>query len=130
MSIIHAHPPREGGLFYALKYPSSLGGWAISIPIFTSQLEKAREATDLANLRLAYAECSAAVLTETDTGNATYSADTHAATETVVLKQKVADWTDGTDATIGGIALPTPTGTGNQSVTVTVYNNGTTSTIK
>ena len=35
---------------------------AISIPIFTSQLEKAREATDAANLRSAYAECSAAVL--------------------------------------------------------------------
>ena len=36
---------------------------AISIPIFTSQLEKAREATDLANMRAAYAECSTAVLT-------------------------------------------------------------------
>ena len=32
---------------------------AISIPIFTSQLEKAREATDAANLRAAYAEVSA-----------------------------------------------------------------------
>ena len=29
---------------------------AISIPIFTSQLEKSREATDLANIRAAYAE--------------------------------------------------------------------------
>ena len=29
---------------------------AIAIPIFTSQLEKAREATDLANIRTAYAE--------------------------------------------------------------------------
>lgn len=35
---------------------------AISIPIFTSQLEKSREATDLANLRAAYAEGSAALL--------------------------------------------------------------------
>ena len=35
---------------------------AISIPIFTSQLEKAREATDAANLRSAYAEVSVAVL--------------------------------------------------------------------
>lgn len=32
---------------------------AIAIPIFTSQLEKAREATDAANLRAAYAEVSA-----------------------------------------------------------------------
>ncbi|WP_044916211.1 type IV pilin protein [Oribacterium sp. FC2011] len=37
---------------------------AISIPIFTSQLEKAREATDLANLRSLYAETTAYVLTE------------------------------------------------------------------
>ena len=33
---------------------------AISIPIFTSQLEKSKEATDAANLRAAYAECAAA----------------------------------------------------------------------
>lgn len=37
---------------------------AISIPIFTSQLEKAREATDEANLRAAYAEATADLLTE------------------------------------------------------------------
>lgn len=36
---------------------------AISIPIFSSQLEKAREAVDLANIRAAYAECQAEVLT-------------------------------------------------------------------
>lgn len=36
---------------------------AISIPIFTSQLEKAREATDIANIRAAYAEASANALT-------------------------------------------------------------------
>lgn len=36
---------------------------AIAIPIFTSQLEKAREATDLANLRAAYAEQITALLT-------------------------------------------------------------------
>ena len=35
---------------------------AISIPIFTSQLEKSREATDMANLRSAYAECSTALI--------------------------------------------------------------------
>ena len=36
---------------------------AIAIPIFTSQLEKARESTDLANVRSAYAEQMAAWLT-------------------------------------------------------------------
>lgn len=35
---------------------------AISIPIFTSQLEKSREATDLANVRAAYAEVMAAAM--------------------------------------------------------------------
>lgn len=36
---------------------------AIAIPIFTTQLEKAREATDAANIRAAYAEVSADLLT-------------------------------------------------------------------
>jgi prepilin-type N-terminal cleavage/methylation domain-containing protein len=40
---------------------------AISIPIFTSQLEKSREAVDLSNIRAAYAECSADVLTNSNT---------------------------------------------------------------
>lgn len=35
---------------------------AIAIPIFTSQLEKSRESTDLSNARAAYAEISAAIL--------------------------------------------------------------------
>ena len=35
---------------------------AISIPIFTRQLETSREATDLANVRSAYAEVMAAVM--------------------------------------------------------------------
>ena len=38
---------------------------AVSIPIFTSQLEKARDAVTLANLRSAYAEAQASYLTET-----------------------------------------------------------------
>ena len=36
---------------------------AIGIPIFTSQLEKSREAVDLSDVRSAYAEASAAALT-------------------------------------------------------------------
>ncbi len=35
---------------------------AIAIPVFTSQLEKAREATDLSNIRSAYAEVTTAIL--------------------------------------------------------------------
>lgn len=37
---------------------------AIAIPIFTSQLEKSREATDLANIRSAYAEVKSKAMTE------------------------------------------------------------------
>ena len=41
---------------------------AISIPIFTSQLEKSRDAVTVANLRAAYAEASSEFLTSTDNG--------------------------------------------------------------
>ena len=46
---------------------------AIAIPVFTTQLEKSREAADLANIRSAYAEAmAAAVADETaDVGNVT-----------------------------------------------------------
>ncbi len=60
---------------------------AISIPIFTSQIEKAREATDAANLRAAYAEASAEVLKEGD--------DVEVKIE-VELCQMMAGWTDTT----------------------------------
>ncbi len=48
---------------------------AVSIPIFTSQLEKAREATDLANQRAAKAAAIAAYLDGSATGDATYYYD-------------------------------------------------------
>ena len=38
---------------------------AVSIPIFTTQLEKSRQATDAANLRSAYAEAAVSELDET-----------------------------------------------------------------
>ena len=41
---------------------------AIAIPIFTAQLEKAREATDMSNFRAAYAEAAATALNTTDKG--------------------------------------------------------------
>lgn len=42
---------------------------AVAIPIFTSQLEKARDAASVANIRSAYAEAAAALLTEDDSSN-------------------------------------------------------------
>ena len=49
---------------------------AISIPIFTAQLEKSRDAVTMANVRAAYAEASAAKLTAANGGTGvTYNAD-------------------------------------------------------
>lgn len=70
---------------------------AISIPIFSAQLEKSREATDAANIRSAYAEVSANLLTD----------DSYDKSVEVPAKQKKAGW-QGTDystkgdSTIGG----------------------------
>ena len=68
---------------------------AISIPIFTSQLEKAREATDMANIRSAYAEVAAAALTDSDT----------TITETVAAKQTQTGWQTDNNTEIAGIKL-------------------------
>ena len=65
---------------------------AIAIPMLASQLEKSREATDLANVRSAYAQVSAeAMLGDTN------------ATVTVDLKQREADWQSVDPVNIGGI---------------------------
>lgn len=83
---------------------------AISIPIFTSQLEKAREATDEANIRSLYAECSAAVLTgSSDDSNVTVNKDASGevtnATATYTMTQKVSGLSSGTSITIGGVTI-------------------------
>lgn len=65
---------------------------AVAIPVFASQLEKVREATDLANVRSAYAKVS----TEALLGDSE-------ATVTVNLKQKQADWQSLDPVNIGGI---------------------------
>ena len=65
---------------------------AVAIPVFASQLEKTREATDLANVRSAYAQVS----TEALLGDSE-------ATVTVDLKQKQADWQSVDPVNIGGI---------------------------
>lgn len=96
---------------------------AIAIPIFTSQLEKAREATDLANLRAAYAECTTSVLTgEANTGvtpgeNGSYQ-------KVVTITQKEAGWTgDNASIKIGNVALP-EIAKGTTSVTIKVAADG------
>lgn len=54
---------------------------AIAIPVFTTQLEKSREATDLANVRSAYA----GVVTD-------YLTNATATSATVAAQQKVDGW--------------------------------------
>lgn len=67
---------------------------AVSIPIFTSQLEKARDAVSIANIRSAYAEAQTLALTATKNnetaGNAKWDATNHTVTVSgVAIKGKV-----------------------------------------
>lgn len=76
---------------------------AISIPIFTSQLEKSRETVDAANIRAAYAEASAEMLLN----------DASTKTWDVPAKQTKTGW-QGTDYStgdnkIGGLNVPAAT---------------------
>ena len=66
---------------------------AIAIPVFNTQLEKSREATDMANIRSAYAEVMAAALTDPD----------HDHSATVAKKQTVANWQGAGD--IAGVTI-------------------------
>lgn len=106
---------------------------AIAIPIFTSQLEKAKEATDLANLRAAYAECTTAVLTgEANENGKTEDKVTAGSTsgsyrKTVKITQTKEDWTgDNNNAKIGNASLP-KIAKGTASVIIEVDANGTVS---
>lgn len=83
---------------------------AISIPIFTSQLEKSRDATDEANIRSAIAEVTAAVLSDdkTNSGDVKYDKDKGTYTMTVEAKGQKEGWSgEAADAKIkiGGIEV-------------------------
>ena len=62
---------------------------AIAIPVFTTQLEKSREATDMSNLRAAYAEVVANYLANGAKTGSTPSTTTSA---TVKARQAQAGW--------------------------------------
>lgn len=88
---------------------------AISIPIFSSQLEKSREAVDEANLRSAYAELSAAAITGDELNTKTEgkiqinhaAANANEYTATVTATQTKGDsWTSGSNPSIGGVTVP------------------------
>ena len=87
---------------------------AISIPIFSAQLEKAKEATDMANIRSAYAEVVAAYLGDSDDHKAEVS-----------LKSDTTNWKSG-DAEIAGVKYSEILGNGGKkSCVVEITKDGT-----
>lgn len=112
---------------------------AIAIPVFTSQLEKSREAVDEANIRSIYASLSADVLTENVTaektnynGAATYKVEKAdsvvTGTATYTMTQQKDGLSTGSDVVIGGVTL-----TSDQfkkgTCTITIKSDGTVPTI-
>ncbi len=75
---------------------------AISIPVFTGQMEKAREATDAANIRSAYAVVMSKVIVGEDGG-----------IEKVPLKQKLDHWQSVFDFPAETVGEPTANGFAN-----------------
>ena len=102
---------------------------AISIPIFTTQLEKSREATDAANMRTAYAAVQAAALLQDDattfaknnTAAITYSTGggegSFVYQAVVNLKQTQSGWQTGNQE-IGGISIASASAKANGSATI------------
>lgn len=103
---------------------------AISIPIFTAQLEKSREATDEANMRSVYAEVMAAVLSETTAGTTdtgvtiTVSDDgVVTATKSYTTKQQVAGWS-GAAPVIGELTMTDAEAPAKGAVEIQATSNG------
>lgn len=72
---------------------------AVSVPVFANQLEKARESTDLANVRSAYAELM------TEVNNDAGGNNDKLYMRTVALKQKKDGWEDRTGTlNVGGVS--------------------------
>lgn len=106
-------------------------------------MEKAREATDAANIRAAYAELSADALTETTIGqdktegDITLKATTGSAadgnlvyTAEIKLHQTQENWQSDAlkNGSIGGISTGTP-GKGATKATLTIHEDGTANTL-
>ena len=101
---------------------------AIAFPVFTTQLEKSREATDLANLRSAYAEKMTEILT--------WDGKTAIAATKVTAKQTQANWQSDNNATstkiadgLDGAGIDVPQSTKGWDVTVSNPTDGSAPTI-
>ncbi len=102
---------------------------AIAIPVFTTQLEKSREATDAANIRSAYGVIQAAALTQenatdiakNNNADTTYTVDgsegSYVYTATVKLKQTQDQWQSGAQD-VGGVSLAADTAKANGTATI------------
>ena len=80
---------------------------AISIPIFTAQLEKSRDAVSVANMRTAYAEAQTLALTATKDGDKADKASWSAADKTVTVADVEFKGKDSTD-NFSGLAAELP----------------------
>lgn len=106
---------------------------AVSIPIFTSRLERAREATDVANFRAAYAAGVAEYLGNTDAydgkTNATtkyYDASSGQLADSAPTGYLKGTGTDGGGSTtVGGYAYAGGTSYANKVITVSIADGGT-----
>ena len=79
---------------------------AIAIPIFTAQLEKSRESTDMANIRAAYAEVIAS-----------YIQDSKAVSAKVELKSDITNWKSDDGAKIANVVAKEIIGSASSAVT-------------
>lgn len=98
---------------------------AIAIPVFTNQLEKAREATDEANIRSAYAEVMACAMTDSSVDDAkkndvnkTEKAGQNTYAKDVTAVQKQAGWQSGdTNGKVAVAGIDVPASTNGWTVT-------------
>ena len=91
---------------------------AVSIPIFTSQLQKARNATNASNVRAAKAAAVADYLTEAKTGVVTYTYTVSTGTIAVAGADLTADVVDTDKSKTKESIIVTITASGN-----TIYTN-------
>lgn len=93
---------------------------AIAIPVFTTQLEKSREATDIANLRSAYA----GVVTEYLGG------DTSASIDVPAKQTKFNEWTMGAENAVVGTDIGSGSGAYAKKIQVTAPKSASGWTVK
>lgn len=103
---------------------------AIAIPVFTTQLEKSREATDAANMRSVYAEVMTSMLTETVAGTTdngvsiTVTNGVVTATKDYTTQQAVAGWITNPKPIIGDLQLTDAEAPAKSTVTITASSDG------